>query len=126
MTEVSWSAYNLKESKVTQEETVVFSGEVKLSDAVKKFTDFVFQEIIMQNYAFKIIVEGDWVMKVQFTQEAQKMGIRLGPHFSQYSNIFELVADLYADYAKFASPLEILERLGLSPKSNPSQSMERC
>lgn len=64
ITEISWCAYNIKENKVTNDETITFGPEIKLPDAIKKFTDFVFREIIMQNFAFKIIVEGDWVLKV--------------------------------------------------------------
>ena len=60
---MSWCAYSIKENKVTLDETITFGPELKLPDAIKKFTDFVFREIIMQNQAFKIIVEGDWVIK---------------------------------------------------------------
>lgn len=64
ITEISWCAYSIKENKVTIDETITFSQDIKLPEAIKKFTDFVFREIIMQNYAFKLIVEGDWVIKV--------------------------------------------------------------
>ena len=66
ITEISWCAYSIKENKVTLDDTITFGPELKLPEAIKKFTDFVFREIIMQNQAFKIIVEGDWVIKAQF------------------------------------------------------------
>ena len=68
MTSLSWCAYKIRDKKVTNEETINIidsknnKNEQSFSDAIKRFTDFVFREIIMQNCAFKIIVEGDWVM----------------------------------------------------------------
>ena len=47
ITEISWCAYSIKENKVTIDETITFGPELKLPDAIKKFTDFVFREIIM-------------------------------------------------------------------------------
>jgi len=34
------------------------------SEMINKFTNFVFRELIMQNYSFNIIVEGDWIMQL--------------------------------------------------------------
>jgi hypothetical protein len=62
--EVSWCAYSIKESKVTQDESIVFGEGVGLAEAIKKFTDFVFREVIMLNFGFRIVVEGDWVIRV--------------------------------------------------------------
>ena len=83
ITSIAWCAYKIDESKVCFEETIFIDNskdEVKDADGghesnglvktqfgevIKKFTDFVFREIIMQNYAFKIMIEGDWVMQLQ-------------------------------------------------------------
>ena len=55
------------------------------------------------------------------------MGIRLGPHFQQFNNIFELVSDIYEDYTSFASPQDILKKMSLALKPNSqSKSMEGC
>lgn len=46
------------------------------------------------------------------------MGIRLGPHFQQFNNIFELVSDIYDDFSTFKTPLDILKKMGLTLKPN--------
>ena len=55
------------------------------------------------------------------------MGIRLGPHFQRFNNIFELVSDMYDDYSSFQSPVDILKKMNLTIKPNSSsKSMESC
>ena len=70
---MSWCAYKVSENKVENFETIIIkpdsyqqqTGEnksMKFSEAMSKFTDFTFREIIMQNFAYKLIIEGQWVV----------------------------------------------------------------
>ena len=136
ITSLSWCAYKIRNNKVTNEETISIQNSNEkghsFSDAIKRFTDFVFREIIMQNCAFKIIVEGDWVLQSQIQREAEDKDVRLGPHFQQYMNVFELFwhfKDGKTDetFDKLSHSAQIIESLGL-PKQDldSSKSMDQC
>jgi len=108
---------------------------MKFSEAMSKFTDFTFREIIMQNFAYKLIIEGQWVVDSFLKIIVENYQIRLGPHFQQYLPIHELYLislGTNLDYSKrelisgLNTSNNILKELGLQRKENESISMGKC
>eukprot|EP00347_Sterkiella_histriomuscorum_P011323 403372892 len=91
---------------------------ITLSEALAKFTEFLFKELIMQNQSFQLITFGDWPLQYQLPIEATQKSIKLGPHFSQYINYMKLVLELYGVEvaAKLTRPEQIVNEFNIGEK----------
>lgn len=62
---MSWVLYEVSTGETSHEESVSIGGEGKtFKDAMKMLTTVIFEQVILQNFSYKILVEADWDMLV--------------------------------------------------------------
>ncbi|CDW73355.1 UNKNOWN [Stylonychia lemnae] len=82
-------------TKTGLSDQIIEEKGISFQEAITKFTQFAYENLILKNQSFELVVFGDWMLKYQFPIEAAQKNIKLGPHFNQYISLMTLISEVY-------------------------------